>query len=125
MAVTPELVMQELAAVGFSNLSDFLTWDQTGVYFKDSADIPPELLSTVAEVTEQTGNNGRTMRLKLHDKLKALGVLSDILGLREAMAPKVTIHIETGVPRDSRPPAKTMPSSNGGPVIDVEKMDSQ
>lgn len=114
VAVTPELVMKELAAVGFSNLSDFLSWDQTGVCFKDSADIPPELLGAVAEVTEQTGKNGRTMRLKLHDKLKALGVLSDILGLRSEMAPKVQINVITGVPRRSHPPPKALP------VVDVE-----
>jgi len=58
------------------------------------------------------------LRLKLHDKLKALAVLSDILGLREEMAPKVQIQIITGVPRLSHPPPK------GPPVIDVEKMDS-
>ncbi len=85
------------------------------MYFKDSAEIPPELMPAVAEVTEKTGKSGRTMRLKLHDKLKALAVLADILGLRDEMAPKVEIQIITGVPRLSDPPPKGPP-----PVIDVE-----
>jgi len=56
------------------------------------------------------------MKIKLHDKIKALAVLADILGLRDEMAPKIEIKIITGVPRLSHPPAK------GPPVIDVEKM---
>jgi len=69
----------------------------------------------VAEVTETVSDRGRTMKLKLHDKLKALGLLADILGLRDELAPKVQIQIITGVPRLSYPPPK------GPPVIDVEK----
>ena len=70
------------------------------------------------EVIETTSDRGRTMKIKLHDKAKALGLLADILGLREEMTPKIEIQIITGVPRLSHPPPK------GPPVIDVEKMDS-
>jgi len=113
--------MQELAAVGFANLSDFVTWDQAGVYFKESANIPKELMPALKEVTEHLSLNGRTMKIKLHDKIKALGLLADILGLRDEMAPKIEIQIITGVPRLSYPPAKALPPSNA--VVDVEKMD--
>ena len=111
-------VLQELAQVAFAKLSDFVEWGPMGITVKESADIPPELLGAVQEVSESTSQNGRTTKIKLQDKLKALALLAQYLGLTESLAPKVQINVITGVPRLSHPPPKTLP------VIDVEKMDS-
>ncbi len=106
----------------FAKLSDFVEWGPTGITVKESAAVPPERLGAVQEVSESTTQNGRTTKIKLQDKLKALALLAQYFGLTESLAPKVQINIVTGVPRLSYPPAKSLPPSNA--VIDVEKMDS-
>jgi len=112
-------VLQELGQVAFAKVSDFTSWDQTGVRIKASADIPPRLLGAVQEVSESTTQNGRTTKIKLQDKLKALALLAQYFGLTESHAPIVQVNVITGVPRLSHPPPKELP------VIDVGKMDSQ
>ena len=114
LEVTEERTMQELAAVAFSNIKDYLKWDKDGdLVVKDSADIPDALAAAIESVEEQViesknkdGSRSyiRTKRkIKLYPKLPALQLISEYQGLTDSMAPKVTVHLITGI--DRTPPA--------------------
>ena len=115
MEVTEDMVLQELAAIAFSNIEDFVTWDKDvgALVVKPSAEIPRHLQAAIAEVDEQVlkseNKDGsrtyeRTKRkVKLYNKLEALKVLAEYLGVTDSMAPKVAVFIKTGIDRTPEP----------------------
>lgn len=119
LEVTEELVLQELAAVAFSNLDDFLQWDNEagGLVVKASAVIPRHLLAALESIEDQTltsrNKDGsreyerHKQKVKLYPKLPALQLLAEYLGLTDSMAPKVVVYLKTGITREA-PPAVTV-----------------
>lgn len=93
--VTQDLVVRELAAVGFSVMTDLCHWSDEGVRLRDSTDLTRAQAASVAEVRESsTARGGRPARgeqpdgpvrggvqVKLHSKLKALEMLARHLGM--------------------------------------------
>ena len=93
--VTQDLVVRELAAVGFSVMTDLCHWSDEGVRLRDSTDLSRAQAAAVAEVRESsTARGGRPARgeqpdgpvrggvqVKLHSKLKALEMLARHLGM--------------------------------------------
>ena len=80
--VTQDMVIQELARLGFANLGDHLVWDNGGVTVTSSVGLSEDAVRAVAEVYEHiTADGTRTIRLKLHDKLAALDKLAKHLGM--------------------------------------------
>jgi phage terminase small subunit len=79
--VDQDRVVQELAKIAFANMKDFADWTNRGVSWKPSTDLTREDSSCVAEVTEQLTDKSITLKLKLHDKVKALELLGRHLGL--------------------------------------------
>jgi phage terminase small subunit len=82
--VTQDDVVRELARVGFSNISNYLTFGQDGVVLKASSDIPPEAMCAVSEVSETRTKDGGSVRFKMHNKISALDSLCRILGFNAA-----------------------------------------
>lgn len=78
---TPDKVLEELAAVAFSSMTDICSWEQNTLRLKDSCGIPAVHASAVAEIAETTTSRGGTLRVKMHSKLKALDMLCRALGL--------------------------------------------
>ena len=127
LEVTEERTLQELTAVGFSNIGDYLEWDETAgsLVVKPSAQIPRHLMAAIESVEEQVieskNKDGsriyiRTKRkIKLHPKLPALQLISECLGLTDTMAPKVEIHLVTGIDRTPAPEAVTVEAE---PVVE-------
>ena len=76
--ITADLVLQEIAALAFAKLSDFVSWGPDGVSLRDPAKLDTR---AVAEVSETPTANGTTRRIKLHDKIAALDKLAKHLGL--------------------------------------------
>ena len=115
MEVTEDMVLQELAAIAFSNIEDFVTWDDTadGLVVRPSAKIPRHLAGAIESIEDQvlttTNKDGsRTysrhkQKVKLYNKLDALKVLSEYLGISDNMAPKITVHLNTGIDRTPEP----------------------
>lgn len=94
MEVTAERVIQELARIGFSKMTDFarvVTKDYTdekgeprsfkAVEITETDELNDDQAAALAEVSETLGQSGRTLKVKLHDKVRALDLLGKHLGL--------------------------------------------
>ncbi len=71
-------VVEELCRIAFADLRDAVEWGPDGVRVRPSRDLTPELTSAVCEVSED--RHGR-VRLKKHDKVRALELLGRHLGM--------------------------------------------
>lgn len=79
--ITQDRVLQELARLAYSDMSMFCGWGPGGVTMINSNDIPPSALGCVREVSETSTENSLTTRFKLHDKVAALKMLGQHLGM--------------------------------------------
>jgi hypothetical protein len=68
-------VLKELSKIAFANVEEVIKWDNSGVHYSSSEELPKEVTAAVAEVTETVTNNGHTLKFKMHDKAKALVAL--------------------------------------------------
>jgi phage terminase small subunit len=81
IGVSKESVLVEMARLGFSNISDYLSFGPDGVTLKDSSGMTREKLAAIAEASETTTKDGGTIRFKMHDKKGALDSLGEHVGL--------------------------------------------
>jgi phage terminase small subunit len=79
--VTKARIVEEMAKVAFANAGDYMTWGPDGVTIKSSDELAEEQRAAVSEVSDTITKDGRTKRLKLHDKLAALRDLGKVVGL--------------------------------------------
>lgn len=79
--VTPERVLGELAKIGFANPKDYFDWGPEGVIVKPSAELVAEAAAAVSEASQTITKDGGTIRVKLHDKTRALELLGKSLKL--------------------------------------------
>ena len=82
--ITADRIEAEIAAIAFSKPTAVMSWGPGGVILKDSESLGPEDIAIVAEVSETKANEkggGGQLKLKLHDKMKALELLAKIRGL--------------------------------------------
>jgi phage terminase small subunit len=71
-------IIKELKKIAFSDIKDFLSFNENGVSFHDSDDVDGTVISEVSSTETITGkdNDKRVqLKMKLHDKLKALELL--------------------------------------------------
>jgi phage terminase small subunit len=77
-----ERVVSEYARIAFADIRRVITWSRSGVVtIKPSDELSDDDAAVIAEVTDQATANGRTVRVKLADKLHALDSLARHLGL--------------------------------------------
>src|SRR3954449_346560 len=79
--VTQDRVVLELARVAFGDLRRVMSWRPGGVRLRPSAELADEEAAIVAEVGETTTKEGGSLKLKTVDKLGALRLLGQHLGL--------------------------------------------
>lgn len=79
--ITQDRVLSEIAKIAFGDPRDVMTWGPDGVVLKDSASLTDDQAMQVAEVSETTSATGGTLKLKKHDKVKALELLGRHLGM--------------------------------------------
>ena len=84
--ITADLVLQELALIGFADMSTYMRLDG-GVSAVDLSNLPPDATKVIAEITQDSviGNDGaesvvRT-KVKLYDKRAALVDIGRHLGM--------------------------------------------
>lgn len=75
--ITQDRVLQELAKIGFADVTDYVTIEGPYVRVKSTADIPPDKIGAIAGIKE--GANG--IEIKLNDKGKALELIGRHLGM--------------------------------------------
>ena len=79
--ITQDRVVSELAKIAFADPRELMEWGPEGVKLKDSAELTEEQAASVAEVSGTTTKDGGSLRLKKHDKVKALELLGRHLGM--------------------------------------------
>lgn len=79
--ITQDRVLNELANIAFGNTRNVMTWGPRGVSLKDSKELSPEDAAIVAEASETTNAAGGSLKLKTHDKVKALHLVGLHLGM--------------------------------------------
>lgn len=78
--VRQEDIVRELCRIAFGDRRALMTWGPNGVRLKDSSELSADEAAAVAEVAETTSKDGGSLRLKTHDKVKALELLGKHLG---------------------------------------------
>ena len=73
--ITRERILTELARIAFVNMKELASWNESGVRFKPSDEITDEAASAILEVSETVTQHGGTLKIKQHDKVKALELL--------------------------------------------------
>lgn len=79
--VTVERVVRELARVAFGDRRRVMSWGPSGVSLMDSEEIDEADAAMVAEVSETTTKDGGSIKMKTHDKVKALELLGKHVGM--------------------------------------------
>jgi phage terminase small subunit len=79
--ITADMVIAELARVGFSNMSNYARWNEYGVLLTDSDKLTDDAARCVSEVSQTVTAEGGTVKFKLHDKVAALEKLGRHLGI--------------------------------------------
>jgi len=79
-SVDQDRVMQELVALGFGRITDVCEIGPAGVKIKEGSELSDEAIATISEASDHFGSDGRRgVKVKLHDKIKALTLLTQIL----------------------------------------------
>lgn len=79
--ITQDRVLSELAKIAFGDKRSLMEWGPSGVKLKDSNTLSDDQAAQVSEVSESVTNAGGTLKLKTHDKVKALELLGRHLGM--------------------------------------------
>ena len=79
--ITQDDVLLELARVAFAKMADYIEWDNERITIRDSKSLNDDKLAAVLEINESFGEHGRSLRIKLADKLGALRDLGKHFGL--------------------------------------------
>lgn len=77
LELSAEKVLEELCRIAFSDIRKSIEWSNSSVSLTPSSELDSDTAATISEVS-QTPNG---IKIKLHDKLSALGLLSKYFGL--------------------------------------------
>lgn len=79
--ITADKVLKELARIAFSDISDYVTFEDGAVIIRDSSELTEDQTRCIAEVSDSTYKDERKRSFKLHDKVKAIDMALRHLGL--------------------------------------------
>jgi phage terminase small subunit len=83
--VTKLSIIEELAAIAFHDIGDYVSWTNDNIRVTPSAELSPWHRKAIASV-RQIGPEAGPIELKLCDKLRALELLARVLGLFDSSA---------------------------------------
>lgn len=80
-------ILRENRAIAFSNILDVIEISEKTheISIKDLSKIPEETAKAIQEITTQTTKTGSLLKVKMHDKMRALEMLAKINGLESDM----------------------------------------
>lgn len=79
--IKADRVLEELARVGLFDLRKAAKWGPGGVTLKNSTDLDDDTAAGIASVESKPSEFGDSIKIKAHDKISALKLLGDHLGL--------------------------------------------
>lgn len=79
--ITADKVLNEIAKVAFSDITDVLSFDADGIVLKDSRSLGKDITPAIASISHRRGRDGDSFSVKMHNKLDALQKLAVHLGL--------------------------------------------
>lgn len=77
--IEADAVLQEVAALGFSNITDVVYFEKNFLKVRDFSELPESVKKAIAEVSQKDGE----LKIKMHSKNGALDKLMKHLGLYE------------------------------------------
>lgn len=75
IGVSRERTLTELARIAYTNMKELARWTHSGVEFHTSEEVSEEAAASISEVSETVTQAGGTLKIKQHDKVKALELL--------------------------------------------------
>ncbi len=90
--VTRDAIIQELAAIAFSDFTDFVRVEDGQVLITESRNLDYSRRAAIAGIKD----TGKGVEIKLHDKQKALELLAKYLGLFEKDEADDAVRVELG-----------------------------
>lgn len=97
-------IILELQMIAFGDMKDFMDWSDGKIHWKDSK-LLGDKTRLVQEITESYSATGGSRKIKLHDKLKALEMLSKYYGLFKEQVEhsgEVTTRVILNIPANGR-----------------------
>ena len=79
--INQDSVVRELAKIAFGDLRQAAAWGPDGLVLKPSDQLTEEQAACIREVSERRTKDGGEVKIKRHDKVKALELLGRHLGL--------------------------------------------
>ena len=79
--ITQDMVLKELALIGFSDMRNYVDFNRDGVTLKELSDISEEHSKTISEVSHGSNSEGTNVKFKLYDKRAALVDIGKHLGM--------------------------------------------
>ncbi len=89
VGVTRERTLEEYRRVAYGDSRAVMTWGPGGMTIIESKELTDEEADMVSEVSDRTTQTGRTIQIKLHDRLRALDGIRKMEGYD---APVKTVH---------------------------------
>lgn len=76
-----ERLLNELASIAFTNLSDVCSWGPNGIELKPMENLSPEQKIGISQITFSYNKDGQVTGVKMHNKLRALHLLAKHMGI--------------------------------------------
>lgn len=81
LGIEPSDILQEMAAIAFSDISQVCEFDDDGVSLKPSSELSPFVLKGISKVKMTKTKFGNNVHVEMHDKIRALEKLGTFFGL--------------------------------------------
>lgn len=78
---TGSRIIEELGKLAFADVTDIVKVKDGRVIVTDTDQLSPDQRAAIAEISETVNENGRTIKVKMHEKGAALDRLAKVLGM--------------------------------------------
>lgn len=79
--ITADRVLAEFAAIGFTRITDVISFDENSVTVKNSSHLNDDMAAAIAEVSLTESGKVKRTSVKMHDKIQALKAIAEHLGM--------------------------------------------
>ncbi|MGL5879205.1 MAG: terminase small subunit [Xenococcaceae cyanobacterium] len=79
--ISADRALLELSRIAFSNITDVISFNNDGISINDCRELEVDVTAAIANITRSESQGSKKITVKMHDKIKALTVLAQHLGL--------------------------------------------